>query len=332
MTLDIAQQKSPARRTVLGRVGVTLSALLALVVLAAVVLYAWPLGGSDLQRATPTALTFDVALGQAEQVVAAETADPDVRPECRSVVMSHGTRTAKAVLLLHGYTDCPKQYAGLAKRYFDEGYNVWVPRAPRHGVTDELAHAKLEATELVTYANDGLNLVTGLGDEVGVVGISGGGVLATWLAGRRPDAVRHLLLLSPFYKPNSAQAPGFVVKPMIVLFGFHLVPDKINSEGFSFAALSQYLRIARNFDLDQRNPRLMSVAVVTSANDDFIDRQEAVDVPRQIAAASDRPLAVHELPAELGIGHDVVDPGTLGNRSDELDKLYFDLYEGTRED
>ncbi|MFD0785906.1 alpha/beta fold hydrolase [Micromonospora azadirachtae] len=332
MTLDIAQQKSPARRTVLGRVGGTLGALLALVVLAAVVLYAWPLGGSDLQHADPKALTFDVALGQAEQAVAAETADPDVRPECRSVVMSHGARTAKAVLLLHGYTDCPKQYAGLAKRYFDEGYNVWVPRAPRHGVTDELAHAKLEATELVTYANDAMNLVAGLGDEVGVVGISGGGVLATWLAGRRPDAVRHLLLLSPFYQPNSAQAPGFVVKPTIVLFGFHLLPDKINSAGFSYAALSQYLRIARNFDLDRRNPQLLSVAVVTSANDDLIDHQEAVDVPRRIAAASDRPLAVHELPAELGIGHDIVDPDTLGDRTDELDKLYFDLYEGTRKD
>ncbi|TDC29682.1 alpha/beta fold hydrolase [Micromonospora sp. 15K316] len=332
MSLELAQQNTPARRTVAGRIGITLGALLALVVLAVTVLYAWPLGGSELQRATPKAFTFDAATSAAEQVVAAEAADPAVRPECRSVVMSHGTKTAKAVLLLHGYTDCPKQYASLAKRYFDEGYNVWVPRAPRHGVTDELAHAKLEAGELVSYANDSLNLVTGLGDEVGVVGISGGGVLATWLAGRRPDAVRHLLVLSPFYKPNSAQAPGFVVKPTIVLFGFHLLPDKINSAGFSFAALSQYLRIARNFDLDRRNPRLMSVAVVTSANDDFIDRQEAVGVARRIATSSDRTLAVHELPKELGVGHDIVDPEALGGNADELDSIYVDLYEGTRKD
>ncbi|MEV6371041.1 alpha/beta fold hydrolase [Micromonospora musae] len=330
MSLEVAQQKSPARRTALGRIGITLSALLALVLLAVAVLYAWPLGGSDLQRATPKTFTFDAAVGQAQQIVAAETADPAVRPECRSVVMSHGAKTTKAVLLLHGYTDCPKQYASLAKRYFDEGYNVWVPRAPRHGVTDELAHAKLEAGELVRYADDALNLATGLGDEVGVVGISGGGVLATWLAGRRPDAVRHLLLLSPFYKPNSAQAPGFVVKPTIVLFGFHLLPDKVNSAGFSFAALSQYLRIARNLDLDHRNPQLASVAVVTSANDDFIDRQEAVAVPRRLATSSNRTLVVHELPAELGVGHDIVDPDGLGGRADELDQIYFDLYEGTR--
>ena len=46
-----------------------------------------------------------------------------------------------------------------------------------------------------------LDLATGLGDEVGVVGISGGAAPATWLTVHRP--VARLLALSPFYAPSA---------------------------------------------------------------------------------------------------------------------------------
>lgn len=306
-----------------------LGSLLAVIVVLIVAIYAWPLGSGSLRAAPAVTLDFAAATAQAGRVVAADTADQNVRPECRSQLLTHGKRTAKAVLLLHGYTSCPAGLAGLAKVYFDHGYNVWLPRAPRHGTTDPLAHTHVKAQELVTYANDGMNVAAGLGDDVGVAGISGGGVLATWLAGHRAPDVHHLLVLSPFYEPSTEQAPRFEVKPLIVLFGFRLLPDHIDDNGFSYSSLSQYLRIARNLDLDRKGP-LASIAVVTSANDDFIDHQRAMDVPREIAGLDGIKLGVHELPKDLGIGHDIAEPTELKDHAAELYKTYFDLYEGTR--
>ncbi|MFI5926580.1 alpha/beta fold hydrolase [Micromonospora sp. NPDC051543] len=314
-----------ARRGHVGRFVLVLALVL---VVAVLTLYGWPLRSDELQRAVPETLSFAAASERATRTVSADAADPEVRPDCRSQFLSHGSTSAKAVLLLHGYTGCPTQYRALAKLFFDRGYNVWVPRAPRHGFTDRSANAKLDAVELVDYANDALNVAAGLGDSVGVVGVSGGAVLATWLVGHRPDAVHRAVLLSPLYKPGSAQVPGPAVKPLVVLVGSHLVPARANSDGVSIAGLSQYLRVVGNFATDPRSPHLRELAVVTSENDEFIDRQAAVDIPRDIAERNDTAFSAHELPRELGVGHDIVDPNGLRASTDDVNRYYLDLYEG----
>jgi len=303
-------------------------ALLLAVAVAITVLYAWPLGGDRFENGRPRAIDFAGAAAEAVEMAQKDGADPQVTKECASSVLSHGAKTAKAVLMLHGYTDCPAQYSGLAKHFFDLGYNVYVPRAPRHGVLDRTAHHGLRADELVTYADEALNVVAGLGDEVGVIGISGGGVLATWLAEFRPDVVQHLLVLSPFYRPASSQAPGFAVQPLIVLFGSRVLPDRVQSNGFSFAALSQYLRIAANFREVPENPRLTSVAVVVSPLDPFIDRDLAFRIPETLAGVNDATLVQDELPAELGLKHDLVAPDDVGPNAAELYTRYSTIYEG----
>jgi pimeloyl-ACP methyl ester carboxylesterase len=311
-------------------IGGVLGALLLLLVVSVVLVYAWPLGSHRLREAQSESLDFGAATARAEAVIRAEGADPDVRAECRSQLLTHGARAAKAVLLLHGYTACPAQYSDLAKTYFDHGYNVFVPRAPRHGLVDQLAHAKVTAVELVDYAAQSLNIAAGLGDDVGVVGISGGGVLATWLTEYRPGTVRHALVLSPFYRPNPAQATGYEIKPLTVLFGFRIVPDRIDSNGFSYSALSQYLRIRANFRQRPVNDGLSSMAVVFSDGDTFVDHRAAVDIPRQIAETNKISLTVRELGREFGLAHDIVTPDDLHGRQDELNQLYLDLYEGVQ--
>ena len=51
------------------------------------------------------------------------------------------------------------------------------------GDADPRAHHRITAAELTAYAAESVNLAAALGDQVGVVGISGGAVLAAWLAG-----------------------------------------------------------------------------------------------------------------------------------------------------
>jgi alpha-beta hydrolase superfamily lysophospholipase len=313
----------------LSRLGVALGVVVVVLLVAVVAVYAWPLGSDHLRTAPTATLDFADSQARAQAAVQADETDPSVRPECRTQSLIHPQRTAKAVLMLHGYTDCPKQYTELAKLFYDRGYNVFVPRAPRHGVTDLNAHTKLQADELIDYANSSLITVSGLGDEVGVIGVSGGAVLGTWLAEYRPDVVQRLLVLSPFFTPASSQAPRFAVKPLIVLYGNRLLPDHRTSNGFSFAALSQYLRIARNYKSDPVNAELKSVAVVTSAGDPFIDRGDAVRIPSRFATRNGLTAASFEIPASFGIGHDTVETAQLGTHAAELDARYLALYEGT---
>jgi carboxylesterase len=127
------------------------AALVVLVLLTVGAIYAWPLG-LDGGAAKPESSTE--AQVRIAQAVARDEADPAVTPDCRTQALVHPGRRAKAVLMLHGYTECPAQFSSLAQRYHDQGYNVYVPRAPRHGVTDPKAHTGLHADELLAYASE----------------------------------------------------------------------------------------------------------------------------------------------------------------------------------
>ncbi|MDG9674534.1 alpha/beta fold hydrolase [Micromonospora sp. DH14] len=298
---------------------------LALVVAAVAGLYLWPVGRRALSGAPARPLDFDTAIRAAEATIAAEAADPEIRPESRSRLLSHGSRTGRAVLLLHGYTLAPEQYAGLAEAFFDSGYNVWIPRAPQHGTVDRRAHHRVQAGELTTYAAQGWAVAAALGDEVGVVGISGGAVLATWLAQVPGNVVRHLLLLSPFFGPNPRQAPAYAVKPLIVLYGRRVLRDRVTSRGYSLAAVTQYLTIARTLPSPPRRTGLRTAAVAISPLDAVVDLRAAVHLPRRIADANAIPLRVCTLPKELGVEHNTLNLGVDG---DEWRRRYVALYEG----
>jgi pimeloyl-ACP methyl ester carboxylesterase len=241
-----------------------------------------------------------------------------VRPEPR----------AKAVLILHGYLGCPKRMGELAQRYHDQGYNVYVPLAPRHGRTDPEAHRVLTAQELTAYAGSAMDIVAALGAEAGVMGSSAGGVLATWLATTRPEQVQRLLVIAPFYRPDAEQAPPRAIRPMTVLFGYRILPDKTHSAGFSYAVLGQFLRLSILLDTGTKLPGLKSVAVVTSPGDRFIDQDEAVQIPARIGKTNRIPANWYEIPSSYDIGHEAVDPTRLGPEKDLLYDRYLELYEG----
>ena len=63
---------------------------------------------------------------------------PNVNPMCHTRVYTHGRRVENALVLLHGFTNCPQQFDALGRRFFERGWNVVIPRYPRHGYTDRL--------------------------------------------------------------------------------------------------------------------------------------------------------------------------------------------------
>ena len=167
-------------------------------------IYLWsllmpPLEPVALSSHPNPAATFDEAMTRFDTLLAEEKARGDIDPKCLPYELNHGHKTERAIVLLHGLTACPFQYHELAQLYSDQGYNVLVPRLPRHGLADRTANnlADLTAEELLGVMDPTLDIAVGMGDQVAMFGLSlgrkcGGGLPAsfaptcTWRYRRRP--------------------------------------------------------------------------------------------------------------------------------------------------
>lgn len=184
-------------RSVVIVIGITLLALIAVVA----ILCFTPLTDPDLRSHADPAATYGDSAERIDAVLEAES-DQDLIPEASSISLLAGSRTETCVVIFHGYTSVPRQFRLIARGYRDAGCNVWVPRLPYHGNTDRLTEdfSKLTAEGLRDFADDQIDIAAGLGDNVVVIGFSGGGSLATWSAVER-DEVSETILISPLLHP-----------------------------------------------------------------------------------------------------------------------------------
>jgi len=99
-----------------------------------------------------------------------------LHPLCVTRAFTHGERVNNAVVFLHGFTSCPDQFDQLGRLYYEKGYNVYIPRLPRHGDRDPLGLSLqgLTAEELAEAAMQAVDIAQGLGERVLVSGLSGG--------------------------------------------------------------------------------------------------------------------------------------------------------------
>ena len=282
--------------------------------------------------------TFQEAMDLADELQAAD--GPEVNPRCRSEVIDQGQRTEKAVVLLHGYTNCPAQFSALARAYADAGYNVVVPRLPGHGEADRLTTALSDIDPAaVTETGDlAVDIAAGLGEELTVVGLSGGGTLAGWLASER-DEVTDAVLIAPLVVPKVV--PEFAVAPVARASRF--IPDAFlwwDSDlrdalddppyaypRFSLRSLGAFLAIGRDTQTTEpaRETPLERLVVVANENDAAVSNAGVYDVERQLEQLL--PLDVegvdridYVFDADAGYKHDVIDPE--GENADNLDQIY----------
>ncbi|MFI8527567.1 serine aminopeptidase domain-containing protein [Promicromonospora sukumoe] len=273
-------------------------------------------------------MDFASAEASAQRIVRADGSDPGVLPGAGARMWSHGELRPKAVLILHGYSHTPAQVASLSERFFSHGYNVLAPRAPLHGRVRRDQHARVTAAALRSHAVDAWTMASGLGVDVGVVGISGGAVLATWLATRPALQVRRMLVLAPFYDPHPRRATPAFTAAMRILFRPGLLPDRVSDSGYSYTALAQYLSIAAAIRSVPKDTRLSQVAVALSAADDAVHPETALAVPAAIAAAAGASFSSLLIPAVAELGHDILSPTTLGRHVERVHSRYLQLFEG----
>lgn len=138
--------------------------------------------------------SYDAAVAMVAQRQAAD--DSVAVTGGRSVLLTHGARTARVFVLLHGFTDLPEQFAVVGQHLFAGGANVYIPRLPRHGERRSPMRSlgRISAAELAQFGDSSVAIARGLGDSIIVVGLSAGGAIAGSVAQSRAEVTRAVLI------------------------------------------------------------------------------------------------------------------------------------------
>lgn len=286
------------------------------------------------------AQSFAEALARVEAIQAAEAGLPDLNPECNSILMTHEEQVAEVIVFIHGFTSCPVQFAALGEAYFDLGYNVLIPRQPRHGLT-ELKGTPLKGMTAEDYAAFGTqvaDIAQGLGERVIVVGLSGGGAIATWLAQERAD-IDLAVPVAPFLGVSVVPRP--LTRPLTNLI--LLIPDRFvwwepehqmdspniapySYRGYYLHALFENLRLGfvAEGDAKKIKPSVGSILVITNANDAAVNNEVVAEFEQLWLDHGEQFLQTFQFAEDLGLPHDLI---TATHPESRVDIVYPQLLE-----
>jgi carboxylesterase len=230
-------------------------------------------------------------------------------------------RTERAVVFFHGFTNCPEQFRELGHIFYGLGYNVLIPRLPRHGMADRKVEnlSPLKAEELRDCADITVDIACGLGQKVYVAGLSAGGTLAAWIAQNRNEVTRAVLIapaLGLTRREGTRLQKGMALLlpliPDIRTDWFSVDPHAPDHTypGFSSRALGQLLRLsvatfAGAFD---QAPRVQDVVLVTSKRDEAVSDYIGWKLIGLWRAKGLFKFAAVEFPKAMEIEHDMIDP------------------------
>ena len=246
---------------------------------------------------------------------------PNVNPACHTRLYTHGRRTERSLVLLHGFTNCPQQFDELGKYFYGLGWNVLIPRYPRHGYRDRLTTsiAELRSEQLFALANRAAEAGAGLGERLTVAGLSLGGTLTGMLAQER-EGVERAVLIAPMLGLQRIPGPAHPVLAELayVLPNFWVwwdsrLKDKLEPPygypRFSTHAYAALFKTATRVLKTARAgaPKAGSISVITNANEPGLENRftyELVERWRRHGAA----VSTFEFPTSERLPHDIIDP------------------------
>jgi dienelactone hydrolase len=288
-----------------------------LVLVVLVVAASWlarPLGNRDYRsRPAPAADRAD-ALRRLD-AVRAEEAGLDLGPLGGTLALLQDDVADTAVVIFHGYTDVPAQFAVVARAYHDAGASVYVPRLPYHGLRDRLTDdpSRLTPDILRAFADAAVDVGRGLGRHVLVLGFSGGGALATWVAAERDDVAR-VIVVSPLILPRGYRP--WMLRPVARLLlalpdtyrwwddrdrGADADPDYPR---YSLHGICAFLMLVERAKAG--GAATAELLLIANAGDQRLDMAPAEAVLRDLEPPGG--LRVFTIPASAGLGHNLFSP------------------------
>ncbi|MBD5633139.1 MAG: alpha/beta fold hydrolase [Candidatus Eremiobacteraeota bacterium] len=265
---------------------------------------------------------------------------PRIIPEGRSRFYSRGSRSPLAVVLLHGLTNVPEQWARFAEELHERGHTVVIPRFPGHGDVDRRGTAlgAVVADDFLRTASEATDIAAGAGERVVVAGLSIGGAIAAWLAQRRTDIARCVPIVPLFGIARlNASANACLVALLRKLPDYFIPWDPHGSAhesppyaypNFPTHALAECVRIGLDVHRSAKDrPPGGTTAMLLNAREPACNNALAFDVAanfgRAAAGACDA-LILEGLP----LNHDVIDPTNPNARIDVIYPRVRALIEG----
>jgi pimeloyl-ACP methyl ester carboxylesterase len=308
--------------------------LLILVLLAVVFLWA-PITPRFITNPQP-AQHYDEAIARFAELQARD--GDELFPECHSTLLTHGEPVSRTIVLLHGITNCPAQFGVIGEQFYNLGYNVLIPRLPRHGTADPMTPeiAYLTAEELVVAADEAVDIAAGLGEHVTVAGFSTGGTMAAWVGQQRPE-VDQTVLLAPFlsprvYPPWTVRAIGRVLLLMPNQFWWWDAALQEKSLGPRYAyprypthAMAQVVRLSFSVrrDAKQQPPQSARLVVVTNAGPrESVDNTVIAGLVEQWRSWGEAEVVTLELPDTFDLKHNFIDPKNHGQIVDVVEVVH----------
>lgn len=265
--------------------------------------------------------TYAEALARFAQLQAVD--GPEVNPVCHSQLLIHGQMTERVIVLLHGMTNCPQQFCELGPIFFDQGYNVLIPRLPRNGLADRNTTELKNTTvaELLAFGNQTLAIATGLGQHVTVLGISASGVLAAWLAQFRPEVDAAVVIapaLGIVKDIPVVNAPANWLTKQICLRLPNLMTQRIQPFtagppqgyfGFATRALGEVIRLGDRVMTAARHtpPAARAITVVLNGGENAINNKLTRKLIQRWTTHGAK-VTTYTFPAADHLIHDIIDP------------------------
>ena len=290
------------------------------------------------------AASWDEAVARVHAIQAREDADPTILPECRTQLHDGGAPTADVVVLFHGYTNCPKQYDRLAQELADRGYTVLVPRMPHHGEVPGSPGLldSLTGEQLTTHADEAMDIADGLGDRITVLGLSGGGAVASYIAQHRPDADL-VIAISAFL--GIPTVPEWLTPAFINALGLlppldqrEPPPDEATRGAYPHGASDttthgavSYMRVGQTvLDAAAREaPKAGRIVVVINDADETVSNAMIEDLARRWTNLAPDRTGIYRFDASLAVLHDLITPDRDGQKVDLVYPVLISLMSGT---
>jgi carboxylesterase len=250
------------------------------------------------------------------------------RDVCITKLFDHGAQTEHVIVFLHGFTNCPEQFGELGKGFFEAGFNVFIPRQPYHGLSDRMTDdlEKLTAEDLCAFGEKVLNTARGLGKRVTVMGISGGGNIAAWLAQNRAD-LDFTFAIAPmfglvFLPPLLTKFLGRLV---LLLPNFFLWWDPKTREDNPYSiyyayprypsrALAEIMRLAQVTRKQAENspPAGQNITMIINDAEPAVSNVEILGLLKVWRKHGKGILNEVHLEKDLQLPHDIITPGVHG--------------------
>lgn len=330
----------PRLRAALKWAALVVGGLLSLLLITVLIFSLSPIQVENAVPADP-APGYQEAVTRIEAKQAAELATPNFNPTCQSLLLDQGERVENVIVFFHGFTSCPLQFRELGEMLFEQGYAVYMPLHPHHGLTDRrgMALTDLTAEELAAFATESIDIAAGLGEKVTVSGISGGGSLSTWVAQNRDD-VALAAPMAPFI--GIRLVPGVLLNKGLTNLlpyvpNFYRWWDPIAKEnnpasapysyvGYPVRSMGAYMQLGFSAENEARRtpPAASAVLLITNAAETSISNAVVDKLQSEWLSQSAVAVGRFELDRDLGLPHDFISTTRQGNPVDVVYPLLLD--------